>query len=68
MKGDLVDSVVIIAMMFSRNGLKELFSASENEIRNMKTLATRYCHLQMKGETSFRFSGIAKKCYDRFKT
>ena len=35
-KFDPVDSVVIVAMMFSINELKESFPASEYEIRKMK--------------------------------
>ena len=67
-KGDLVDSIVIVAMIFSTNDLKEYFSTSENEIRTMITLATYYCHLQMKGETSFWFYRITKEDYDNFKS
>ena len=66
--GNLVDSIVITAMMFSANDLKESFSASENKIRNMKTLALYYHYLQTKGEASFRFSGITKKDCDNFKS
>ena len=61
MKGDLVDSVVISDMIFSTNELKEFFSASENDVIKMKNLATYYCHLQMKGESSFSFLPSLRK-------
>ena len=66
-KSNLVDSVVIVAMMFYTNERKESFSASEN-VRKMNTLDTYYCHLQMKCEDSFLFSGITKEDYENFKS
>ena len=45
-KGDLVDYVVTVSMIFSTNELKESFSASDYEIRQIKNLATYYCRLR----------------------